>query len=124
MISEDYISYETAKLLKEKGFDEFCYYYYMENGRLKLTNWDKEHNFCPSPTVQMVVKWLREKHNLAIATYLTRGGWRSGVSRIKFNGEGFIVDIIDGIDDGNIPNCDTYEQACESAIKYCLENLI
>ena len=50
-------------------------------------------------------------------------GWRSGVSRIKFNGEGFIVDIIDGIDDGNIPNRGTYEEACEEAIKYCL-NLI
>jgi len=25
MITEDYVSFETAKLLKEKGFDEECY---------------------------------------------------------------------------------------------------
>ena len=24
MIKEDYVSYEVAKLLKEKGFDEYC----------------------------------------------------------------------------------------------------
>ena len=24
MITEDYVSFETAKLLKEKGFDEYC----------------------------------------------------------------------------------------------------
>lgn len=24
MITEDYVSFETAKLLKEKGFDEVC----------------------------------------------------------------------------------------------------
>ncbi len=111
MVTEDYINFETAKLLKEKGFDEECQQYY---GDYKY----------PYPTLQMAMKWLREKHNLAIATYLTRDGWRSGVSRIKFNSEGFIVDIIDGIDGGNIPNCDTYEEACEAAIKYCCLNLI
>ena len=25
MITEDYVSFETAKLLKEKGFNEWCY---------------------------------------------------------------------------------------------------
>lgn len=80
--------------------------------------------YCSAPTLQMVMKWLREEHNLAIATYTTVYGWHSGVSRIKFNGEGFIVNVIDNIDGGNIPNCDTWEEACEAAIKYCLENLI
>ena len=28
MITEDYVSFETAKLLKEKGFNESCYTYY------------------------------------------------------------------------------------------------
>ena len=28
MITEDYVSFETAKLLKEKGFDELCYQKY------------------------------------------------------------------------------------------------
>lgn len=119
MITEDYVSFGVAKLLKEKGFNEPCHKAYNYEGCL-CTGF----TYGPyAPTLQMAVKWLREKHNLAIATYLTGDGWRSGVSRIKFNGEGFIVDIIDGIDDGNIPNRGTYEEACEEAIKYCL-NLI
>ena len=28
MITEDYVSFETAKLLKEKGFDSECHSYY------------------------------------------------------------------------------------------------
>ncbi len=128
MIEEDYISFETAKLLKEKGFDVYVKSYYNKaaefNGDMALWNYNISDFRYSAPTLQMAMKWLREVHNLAIATYLAGDGWRSGVSRIKFNGEGFIVDIIDGIDDGNIPNCDTYEGACEAGIRYCLEKLI
>jgi len=127
MIKEVYVSYETSKLLKEKGFSsDDCHTAYDED---KVFFWYGDYSkdrkgIVDAPTQALAMKWLREKHNLAIATYLTGDGWRSGVSQIKFNSEGFIVDIIDGIDDGNIPNCDTYEEACEEAIKYCLENLI
>ena len=114
MITEDYVSFETAKLLKEKGFDiDECEVHY---DPLDHTQYDI--------TLQMAMKWLMEGHNLAITTFVTVDGWRSGVSQIKMNSDGFIVDVIDGIDDGNIPNCDTRQEACEAAIKYCLENLI
>jgi hypothetical protein len=83
-----------------------------------------EPRLISAPTLQMAIKWLRKEHNLVISTSVTVGGWRSGVSRIKLDSEGYVVDIIDGIDGGNIPNCDTYEEACEAAIRYCLENLI
>ena len=126
MITEDYVSFETAKLLKEKGFDIPTERFYNEHISWRAAsayNWNDEGGEdCSCPTLQMAIKWLREEYNLAIAIYLKTDGWHSGVSQIKFNGEGFIVDIIDGIDDGNIPNCDTYEEAAEAAIKYCLEN--
>ena len=32
MITEDYVSFETAKLLKEKGFDTDSHYYYDKEG--------------------------------------------------------------------------------------------
>ena len=32
MIQEDYVSFETAKLLKEKSFDESCHAYYNDDG--------------------------------------------------------------------------------------------
>ena len=142
MITEDYVSFEVANLLKEKGFDEPTGFVYSENGELmKLSDFgvryllnsecdDYPHwqfpfegvsSIVSAPTIQMAMKWLRRGHNLAISTSVTVDGWRSGVSRIKLNSDGFIVDIIDGIDGGNIPNRDTYVEACEAAIKYCLE---
>lgn len=141
MITEDYVSFETAKLLKEKGFDLPCHATYdtaVTGGKPKFSEYevlnyfpygmknsdDKYSMVISAPTLQMAIKWLRKEHNLAISTSVTVDGWRSGVSRIKLDGEGYVVDIIDGIDGGNIPNCDTYEEACEAAIRYCLENLI
>ena len=124
MITEDYVSSEIAKLLKEKGFDEGCIYVYRRDGSEDIWNADKEDIACQKPTLQMAVKWLREEHNLAITTLFTVDGWRSYVSRIRTNIYGFVVDSIDGIDEGNIPNCDTWEEAREAAIKYCLENLM
>lgn len=134
MITEDYVSFAIAKLLKEKGFDGECDYLYADGKILRagwMCNWNRGEtlfadykNECSAPTLQMAMKWLRKEHNLAISTSVTIGGWRSYVSQIKLDSEGFVVDIIDGIDGGNIPNCDTYEEASEAAIKYCLEKLI
>ena len=36
MITEDYISFEVAKILKEKGFDERCSGFYQETKRFCL----------------------------------------------------------------------------------------
>lgn len=75
---EDYVSLETAKLLKEKGFDEYCGAYYH-------LNWDDmtedecfevatDKDFKNSNNVHRVgapalyeaQKWLLEKHNLFV----------------------------------------------------------
>lgn len=83
MITEDYVSFETAKLLKEKGFDEPCSHIYRNDGmhlycgdaRLTtLTNteidepqdWVSETFTCACPTLQMAMKWLREVHKIFI----------------------------------------------------------
>ena len=43
MITEDYVSFETAKLLKEKGFeDDFCHTAYDCNGTEKVL-WMRRH---------------------------------------------------------------------------------
>lgn len=100
---------ELVKLLFAKGYTKYPLSY------------DGDYWFC---YIQMAMKWLRNEYNLVISISITIDGWRSCISRVKLDSEGFIVDIIDGIDDSNIPNYATYEKACEAAIKYCLENLI
>ena len=132
MITEDYVSFEVAKLLKEKGFDAECRAAYTNYGQLfttqiqqyitnvvssKGTLWD-----CIAPTHQMVMKWLREVHNLFIEPYVIKN-----YSKKKLEYTYSIQDLdFQGSDDGIecCKNWDTPEQACETAIKYCLEHLI
>lgn len=120
MITEDYVSFETAKLLKEKGFDEFTISYYDKNGSMGFSEVDtRVSDGYQRPTLQMAMKWLREKHYKSIEV-------RS--QGLKATSIGWIVEIF------NLVNQDeefhhpytflTYEEACEEAIKYCLENLI
>ena len=125
MITEDYISFETAKLLKEKGFDEPCHALYRE-GYDKMffgLDVDSYHNSILNedcyacPTLQMVMKWLREVHHLTIDVFHFRD-WKVNIKTIP--DDYFTADY----SYPELKPAETYEQACETAIKYCLENLI
>ena len=122
MITEDYVSFEIAKLLKEKGFNEKLQYYYDIDGILVRCSRGKyfsnKSNAFIAPTLQMAIKWLREVHNISIEPLVDFGSgdeywWTADVGYIKKNG---LIDELCGYN--------SYEEACESAIKYCLENLI
>lgn len=72
MITEDYCSFEIAKLLKEKGFNEpiRCWYdnfqdFHEEGVRMSNTDCLPPTIMCP--THQMAMKWLREVHQLHIS---------------------------------------------------------
>lgn len=133
MITEDYVSFETAKLLKEKGFNTQCWMYYspdtfgpkmfhtQRKGNSQLIpEWEE----CVCPTLQMAMKWLREVHNLHIEVYRTACGYLYIISKVPTGSDLYDNgDAYDG-DDENSGQWTTYEKACEAAIKYCLENLI
>lgn len=121
MIAEDYVSFETAKLLKEKGFDGEVLNYFNMDIRLSTTrtarNWNRVKVFYSAPTLQMAMKWLREVHNIVIVLTPSMFWGKYNVAIYKRNNEqpfGF-----DG--DSLVPS---YEEAAEAAIKYCLKNLI
>ena len=126
MITEDYVSFETAKLLKEKGFEGRMHTFYTEEGTEMESAYVVPSNFFPiyRPTLQMAIKWLRDVHDLIISVNFTVHGWLCGITKIFRDSNGFIVNINHGIGDDSLPYCDEYEEACEAAIKYCLENLI
>lgn len=139
MITEDYVSFETAKLLKEKGFNIPCNTYFVEVEKETAKNKFKirfchssvaanrntyksemaNHYYFSCPTLQMVMKWLREVHNIDISIEVrvwneVEDGfvkyWKYTVYR---------TDEIEDFGQSNTP-----EEACEEAIRYCLENLI
>lgn len=121
-MSEDYVSFEIAKLLKEKGFDEPTLYHYCQNNNFPTHTIDYEYiknsedvQFCSAPTHQMAMKWLREVHNVCIIPSLYDGEGRFYC--FVYTNNYRVVKVLN-------KKCDTYESVCENAIKYVLENLI
>ena len=127
MIAEDYVSFEIAKLLKERGFDEPCNNRYYETHcgfdlgsdpgytNSHWEDWYKDtgvRNYS-APTLQMAMKWLREKHHIFIRVIQSHIEYCT--CEIYYN----IVRYYDFRESFN-----SYEEACETAIKYCLKNLI
>jgi len=121
-ITEDYVSFETAKLLKEKGFTENCLMRYNKVGDLVeeayKSNWNFQTIDYSAPTLQMAMKWLREVHNINVDIVPI---W----NQKRFEYQVFVVTPENAkhcyIDDKLYLG---YEQACEAAIKYSLEHLI
>ena len=127
MITEDYVSFETAKLLKEKGFCENCRTGYVPdtgtfiNG-IPIGN-DSIHVVnIPAPTQALAMKWLMENHNLFIQPLagVTGGKWWYDFDIIPVNGRDIKWDYyMEMSGEYGSP-----EEAIEAAIKYCLENLV
>ena len=127
MITEDYVSFEAAKLLKEKGFDRYPLFpcYKEDNGEfIDIPTTLDTINYCfiSAPTLQMAMKWLREVHNLCIEPYRTACGYLYTISTIPYGSCKCNPKV--GGDDEDSGQWTTYEGACESAINYCLTNLI
>ena len=124
MITEDYVSFEIAKLLKEKGFNEGCRSRYGSAGSFSYEKYEIEasgcemHNAILAPTLQMAMKWLREVHHIALNI-----GWGE-ILEDKFQWWCIILNQKDGSIFRESEYSATYEEAVELAIKYCLEHLI
>lgn len=130
-IIEDYVSFEIAKLLKEKGFDEMCHCIYQKNGSeiqwfgspdVNYTYMEKAGGNVKEeylrPSTALVIKWLRVKHNIHIQ------------HRVGF-GQPLWYDYLIQWDDGNgyytgknNENYSSPEEATEAAILYSLKELI
>lgn len=139
MITEDYVNKQIALLLREKGFDEPTLYHY--NGDNKepthTINYDLLKNselkeFCSAaPTLQMVLKWLREVHQIGIFPrqyHIYKKNcdeFGYGIEIIKLKTDTPLNPSRENMSDKNrYFISSSYEKACEAAIKYILENLI
>ena len=105
MIYEDYVSFETAKLLKEKWFDvDECEVHY---DPLDHTQYEITH--------QMAMKWLREEKGIYIVFFHTnKSGWWYNITDMR---DSYVFYSSEKI------MC-SYEEVVDAALKYTLENLI
>ncbi len=121
MIKEAYVSFEVAKILKEKGFNDPCLRVYDKNGiiSIRYLGFDIPHNYTNSllylcPTHQMAMAWLREEKNCIISI------WYTGVC---YASDYYIKDDNEEIHD-IIGTYETYNEAVEKSLKDVLTNLI
>ena len=121
MITEDYASFEIARLLRIRGFDEECDRVYTPQGYMHVqfgNNYMLAAQYCSAPTIQKAKKWLRMNYGLHIGVILTYDNPRKYEAHI--NHVDNCNDIILCPDEGFSSD----EEAIEAGIKYCLENLI
>ena len=136
-MTEDYVSFETAKLLKEKGFDWLESPFYSEQDRdewrrnawysIPNPRYDETIPFdsptlyvtAPHISIQMAMKWLRERKQIFIHIQRCKFKFFFTTERMNESSE-------NEYSLGHFKEFErnTYEETCEAAIKFCLENLI
>ena len=147
----EFVPFEIAKKLKEKGFKEKCLTYYdvIDNvGLLYNTQYTNDlspcqytdllqsHNtdvsvyqsddseYCvDAPTISQVLKWLRDEKCIHIEIYTNASGYDYNISDTpKLGGTArYWVDYAGTNDSG----CwDSYEECVLAGIEYVLDNLI
>ena len=137
MIEESYVSFDTAKLLKEAGFDLSCrgvyvtdrtgYYEFREYDNKQTTDdlcWNTEDGFqyeYLAPTQALAARWLREVYGLHVMI--------SPYYDCSVDAEGEIVDkqmhwgymilyaATGNLAEDNDERFDNYEQALEAGLQ-------
>ena len=128
-MKEEIISFETAKLAKEKGFniDTFKYYRISINPEKKVAEpLSEDQTYFPNvkesiaaPTQSLLQKWLREEHGMLIYVKHFKQNWYEWVIQtneiVECDGRIWGDDII------SEQNESTYEQALEAGLEYALK---
>ena len=119
------VTFETAKLAKEKGFFqetnrlEIPYYNYKGEFKGDVSDWrirkyirgenTSDIEFVSAPTQSVLAKWLREEHNIHLIAY----------KNINIDGYDWCYITTDGIT--NINSYKTYEEAYEIGLQEALK---
>lgn len=137
MLMKDFISYELAKKLENKGFDCDNNYGYNDKGDIcvPVYNIDEDQlmTMTPCPEIHEVLKWLREEKKIHVEPCILADAdidadgkvineytyWSFSVTHIE-TGD-MIYFEYERIDDKRF---DSYELAALAGVEYCLDNLI
>ena len=142
-MEDEIVSFETAMLLKEKGFNEPCCYFYEDGELNKLSYYQGEGTGfvrnnspidgklyceemqCTAPTQSLAQRWLREIHHITFnANPHSNNGEIVYVVTIKVISNKKHVDFNVMMDTSNRATMfDTYEDAIEEGLKYCLKTI-
>lgn len=125
---EDFVTFEIAKKLKEKGFPQVTFgnyamqsACYVEDGRFYENGCITEVSRAyTAPTISQVLKWLREDKKIHIAVDIMRPYPQSQITNWGYN-----IVLIDKYEVYHFNwNLDTYDESVLDGIEYVLDNLI
>ena len=134
MIEEKYVSFETATLLKEIGFNGYCRSYYIDNGddwrncacEINKANLSKGEFL--RPTLYMTMDWLRSVHNVHVepTPYVTEEGFFWAYKIVAGTIAPNVIPVPNYCikkvtEKAGFKSC---ESACESGIRYCIDRLV
>lgn len=127
-MNEDFVPFELAIKLKEKGYPQKtagrynmidCFYY--EDGKLFFHGGACDVNEAyTAPTISQVLKWLREEKELHIEIYMYNNYYSWEIYNTKIYDADFTQKRVEYSD----VDYETYEQAALAGIEYVLDNLI
>ena len=123
MIEESFVSFDTARMLKEAGFEVSCRSYYeLEDGEIvrKDSIGSSDYNayedtVCSRPTQALAARWLREVHGMYIEIHHRVTGYVYFVIKIESNELLAIPTISDKM------QFDIYEEAFENALRKAIK---
>ncbi len=118
-MTEELVTLKTAKLLKEKGFNEYCKNVIdignIPRKTLYRINDDLPKQCFSQPTQSIAQKWLRETKNLHIEiSYMYENYWTYDILTIPRH------DLI-GLEDRASVRYNTYEEALEAGLQEALK---
>lgn len=129
MIEEIYVSFDTAKMLKEAGFDVPCNSYYeLENGEVvrKDSIGSSDYNayeatVCSRPTQALAARWLREVHGIHVYSIQTNLPYTEPQTT-KWEW-GYVIDKVDDPNGESIfdMNFTSYEKALEAGLREAIK---
>lgn len=130
-MNEDFVSFELAVKLKEKGFDEPCNAVYNPTTyelQVTITTWrNSKDALITSPTISQVLKWLLEEKKIYIEIGLCHDGYFAQVNTNVYWGKDFADEeelFYTSHPRQRIYGNITPEQAALAGIEYVLDNLI
>lgn len=108
---EDFVTFEIAKKLNEKGFDWSCSRYYsVDNKKLKKNEYWAYEERISAPTISQALKWLREVKKIHIGV-LYHGYYAVWIQPMKRNEAEHVIH-----------ECKTNEAAELEGIEFILDN--
>lgn len=130
---EDFVTFEIANKLKEKGFNIPSYFYYRTDDKFlhnavvgkPLVYCDKiDDDVVIAPTISQVSKWLRNNKKtmisiLPVAFNEKENKFNKYYCTIYYAAKGIVFEIHERPE-----TFETYEECALEAIEYSLDNLI